>query len=116
MRKNVIFLFLGILTSVLSKFLQFFTSFKQGDYIVMFSAIFFICSIAFSLPKFNEYYNDSITKSKAISLLVESCLLVLTFQIMMILIVNKYLIGMILIIPICIFGFRNYPKWKALIR
>ena len=109
MKKNYIFLFLGISSTILSKYMQFFTSSKIGDYIVLLSGAFFVCSIVFSIEKFNRFYNSN--KNKAIILIIQTALIVLFFQIMMILVVNKYLIGLILLIPIIIISYLIYPKW-----
>lgn len=114
MRKNYLFLFLGISSTILSKYLQFFTSSKIGDYIVLLSGVFFVCSIVFSIDKFNIFYD--LHKNKAILLIIQTALIVILFQIMMILIVNKFLIGLTLLIPIIIIVYLIYPKWTNLFK
>jgi hypothetical protein len=114
MKKNYIFLILGLSSTMLSKYIQFFTSSKIGDYIVLFSGIFFVCAIAFSIEKFNRYYEKN--KIIALVLVIQTSLVVLSFQIMMILVVNKYLIGLVLLIPILGLIYFIYPKWMNILR
>lgn len=114
MKKNYIFLILGLSSTMLSKYIQFFTSSKIGDYIVLFSGIFFVCAIVFSIEKFNRYYEKN--KIIALVLVIQTSLVVLSFQIMMILVVNKYLIGLVLLIPILGLIYFIYPKWMNILR
>ncbi len=115
MKKNILFLVLGISTSMLSKLLQFYTNSNIGDIIVLFSAIFFVCAIAFSIRQFNMLFEGRLTKKDAIKVLTYTCIDVLMFQIMMILVVNTYLIGLILIIPIIGLSYLSFIKWKTIL-
>jgi len=115
MKKNILFLVLGISTSILSKLLQFYTNLKVGDIIVLFSAIFFVCAIAFSIKQFNTLFDNRSTKKDALKILTYTCIDVLIFQIMMILVVNTYLIGLILIIPIIGLSYLSFIKWKTIL-
>ena len=114
MKKNSVFLILGLITTVLSKYLQFYSSSKIGDVIVLFSGAFFVCSIIFSFPKFN--FNYETKKTESVLFLVQSVVVVLLFQIMMIFIVNQYYISLVLLIPILILIKLLIPKWKYLIK
>jgi len=116
MKKNIIFLLLGISTSVLSKLLQFYSNSKVGDIIVLFSAIFFVCAISFSVKQFNTLYENKSTKFVAIKILTFTCLAVLSFQIMMLLVVNSYLIGILIVIPIIGLSYFSFNSWKKILR
>lgn len=115
MKKNILFLALGISTSVISKLLQFYLNSKIGDIIVLFSAVFFVCSISFSVKQFNSYYENASTKNSALKTLIFTCFDVVLFQILMMLIVIKYLVGMLLIIPIIGLSYLSYIKWKEIL-
>jgi len=114
MKKNYIFLILGLSSTFLSKYMQFFTSSKIGDYIVLFSGVFFVCAIVFSIEKFNRFYEPN--RKNAVFLIIQTALVVLFFQIMMILVVNKYLIGFVLLLPILGLIYFIYPKWINILR
>ena len=114
MKKNSVFLILGLITTVLSKYLQFYSSSKVGDVIVLFSGAFFVCSIIFSFPKFNLNYETK--KTESVLLLVQSVVVVLLFQIMIIFIVNQYYIILVLFITIIILINLIITKWKYLIK
>lgn len=90
------------------------TQSKIGDIIVLFSAIFFVCSILFSIPKFIIIYNEKRTES--IYLIIQSIALVLLFQIMMIFVVNQYYISLVLVIPILVLIKILIPKWLYIIK
>jgi hypothetical protein len=115
MKKNIMFLILGISSSIISKIIQLYTSSKIGDVIVLFSALFFVCAISFSIKRFNQLFDNEKTKLYAIKTLVFTFIPVVTFQIMMILIVNKVFLGLILVIPICIFVYISIIQWKRIL-
>ncbi len=114
MKKNYVFLLLGLSSTLLSKYIQFFTSSKIGDIIVLFSGVFFVCAIVFSIGKFNLFYKQF--RKNAVVLIIQTALVVLFFQIMMICVINKYLIGLVLIIPILGLIYLIYPKWISIFK
>ncbi len=114
MKKNILFLILGLLSTILTKFLQFYTINKLGDVIVLFSGFFFVCSILFSNSRFNELYQND--NKKGTKLIIHSSLIVILFQVMMILVVNGILIGLVIILPLLILIKLIYPKIIYLIK
>ncbi|MGL4363527.1 MAG: hypothetical protein ACRCSG_09755 [Cellulosilyticaceae bacterium] len=110
MKKNYLFLTVGIILSLISKVLQFSFKNKIGDVIVVIAAIFFTLAIAFSYNKFNIYFKNN--KKEAIKLLASSILVVMSFQIMMILLIgNKKAIGFIFLIPLIVTGVISIRGW-----
>jgi hypothetical protein len=54
LKLNIIFLFIGLVLTVISKILQFVYKSKIGDFIVIPAAIFFVLAILFSTNKFTD--------------------------------------------------------------
>ncbi|MGL5712392.1 MAG: hypothetical protein ACRCX2_05180 [Paraclostridium sp.] len=113
MKLNYFFLISGIILSVISKILQFVFDSKVGDGVVIISAIFFILSLSFSIEAFSKLFYSR--RRCAIKLLINSCISIVSFQIMMILIVgNGIYHGIIFVIPFLIFGCLSVFGWIQL--
>lgn len=94
--KITLYLSLGILFSILSKFFQFFTPYDIGDLLVLFAGVFFLFAIAFSLPFFQKLYLKQ--KKDAIQLLTLSSIALVSFQLLLILVIgNGIYLGFILL-------------------
>lgn len=97
---NIIFLILGILFSIISKIFQFVFNSKLGDVIVIPAGIFLVLAIVFSIPRFVELTKNKATKKTAYIIAFFSCIAIVSFQFMMILLIgNKNFLGLIFLAP-----------------
>ncbi|HAX71914.1 MAG TPA: hypothetical protein DCY20_00160 [Firmicutes bacterium] len=102
MKKNTLFLVIGLLLSVISKLLQFVYSSKIGDLIVIFAAVFLVLAILYTIPPYVKLVHED--KKLANRQAIYSCLSVFSFQVMMIQVIgNKQNIGFVFMIPFIIF-------------
>lgn len=107
MKLNIVFLLIAIVLSIVSKALQFLFKMKLGNIVVIVAAIFFILAILFSMPKFKLLSRMDMA---VISLL--SCGVVVSFQIMMMLLVEgNQKIGWLLLVPLLISALLLVYKW-----
>jgi len=102
MKLNIIFLIVGIILSVISKWLQF----KEpqhtllGNIIVFPAATFFVLAILWTVPKFKIALAGGQTSSLAMWLAVLSCIAVALFQLTTMLVFGKKIMwGIWLFIP-----------------
>lgn len=111
-RKNILFLAIGVLLSVVSKLLQFVYQAKIGDFIVIPAAVFFVLAILHSLPAFKALYRTAKGARKANIMATLACSAVVSFQIMMILIIgNNNWLGLLLLVPFIALGALFGVKW-----
>ncbi|MEA4804359.1 hypothetical protein [Acetobacterium wieringae] len=111
-RKNILFLAIGVLLSVVSKLLQFVYQAKIGDFIVIPAAVFFVLAILHSLPAFKALYRTAKGARKANIMATLACSAVVSFQIMMILIIgNSNWLGLLLLVPFIALGALFGVKW-----
>lgn len=109
---NKFFLIIGILLSVVSKIIQFVFHMKLGDIIVIPAAIFFVLAILFSVPKFNKLIEQDSTKHIAHVIMFWSCVAIVCFQLLMILVIgNNNLLGLIFVVPCIISVIIVIRKW-----
>lgn len=80
MKARKIFLTLGILLSITSKFIQFQYGSVWGDLLILPAATFFVLAILLYLPTFEKWLKNPVSKRRAIILALASCLAVLSFQ------------------------------------
>ncbi|MEL7662095.1 hypothetical protein [Acetobacterium wieringae] len=111
-RKNILFLAIGVLLSVVSKLLQFVYQAKIGDFIVIPAAVFFVLAILHSLPAFKALYRTAKGARQANIMATLACSAVVSFQIMMILIIgNNNWLGLLLLVPFIALGALFGVKW-----
>lgn len=111
-RKNILFLAIGVLLSVVSKLLQFVYQAKIGDFIVIPAAVFFVLAILHSLPAFKALYRTAQGARQANIMATLACSAVVSFQIMMILIIgNNNWLGLLLLVPFIAMGALFGVKW-----
>lgn len=111
-RKNILFLAIGVLLSVVSKLLQFVYQAKIGDFIVIPAAVFFVLAILHSLPAFKALYRTAKGARQANIMATLACSAVVSFQIMMILIIgNNNWLGLLLLMPFIALGALFGVKW-----
>ena len=111
-RKNILFLAIGVLLSVVSKLLQFVYQAKIGDFIVIPAAVFFVLAILHSLPAFKALYRTAQGARQANIMATLACSAVVSFQIMMILIIgNSNWLGLLLLVPFIALGALFGVKW-----
>jgi len=111
-RKNILFLAIGVLLSVVSKLLQFVYQAKIGDFIVIPAAVFFVLAILHSLPAFKALYRTAQGARQANIMATLACSAVVSFQIMMILIIgNSNWLGLLLLVPFIAMGALFGVKW-----
>lgn len=111
-RKNILFLAIGVLLSVVSKLLQFVYQAKIGDFIVIPAAVFFVLAILHSLPAFKALYRTAQGARQANIMATLACSAVVSFQIMMILIIgNNNWLGLLLLMPFIALGALFGVKW-----
>ncbi|OFV72312.1 MULTISPECIES: hypothetical protein [Acetobacterium] len=111
-RKNILFLAIGVLLSVVSKLLQFVYQAKIGDFIVIPAAVFFVLAILHSLPAFKALYRTAKGARQANIMATLACSAVVSFQIMMILIIgNSNWLGLLLLVPFIALGALFGVKW-----
>lgn len=111
-RKNILFLAIGVLLSVVSKLLQFVYQAKIGDFIVIPAAVFFVLAILHSLPAFKALYRTAKGARQANIMATLACSAVVSFQIMMILIIgNSNWLGLLLLVSFIALGALFGVKW-----
>lgn len=111
-KKNYIFLTIGLVLSIISKVFQFGFQSKVGDCIVLFSAVFFVLAILFSFEKFNILFEKRETRLAGLMLIAFSCFTILSFQLMMIMLVgNNNVGGFIFLGPFVAFGGLFILNW-----
>lgn len=106
--KIIIYLCLGILFSLLSKFFQFFTPYEVGDVLVLFAGVFFLFAIAFSIPFFQELYLKQ--RKDAIQLLVLSSITLVSFQVLLILVIGNGIYFGFLLLPAIVTSLLFFMK------
>lgn len=77
---KIVFLVLGIILSVLSKFLQFRYGSKWGDLLILPAAVFFTLTILLVIPRYVQWLHDPAKAKAAIALAIFACGAVLFFQ------------------------------------
>jgi hypothetical protein len=114
MKPNIIFLIIGLILSIISKFYHF--KFKSlyyiGNIVVIPAATFFCLAVLFSIEKYNLLFFTLETRPRAILLAVLACGTVAALQLMMISFVSsKLLYGFIFSIPFIILLILFIRNW-----
>jgi len=111
---NLIFLVIGLVLSVASKFMQF--KYKEyenlGNLLVIPAAICFCLAVLFTLPKYKSLFESEVSRPQALLLAGLVCGAVVLFQIMMIqLVSNQAYLWLFLLIPIVVFTLSSAFIW-----
>ena len=80
LKRNRNFLIIGVLLSLISKWLQLQSHSFWGDVLVILAAIFFVLALLLSIPRYTAYMENKKQRRSAIRLAVECCLTVVSFQ------------------------------------
>lgn len=115
MKLNILFLLIGLLLSVCSKWLQAINKAKVGNVLVIPAAIFFVLAILFTIPKFTALLDKENGLKQATLIAFSACLAVVSFQVMMILLIghhNKW--GFLLLLPLVIGVMMLFNQWRML--
>ncbi|WP_423363955.1 hypothetical protein [Mycoplasma sp. P36-A1] len=109
MKINAIYIGIGVVLSILSKFLQFEYNTFAGDMLVLVAAYFFVRGILFSTPWYNKYVSYS--KKQALVFGFSCYGIILSFQLMLIMILAyNNLYGLMMVIPLIVCIFATYKN------